>query len=615
MNELIKLIEQRKIKEARSHLSGINNNITMRDASFFDALLDQISGNKKSAQNKYIKLLSENPADLPSAINLAAIYNESGDYHRSIKILQNLFGCEKTPQLQMTLFDTYFGLRDYDSAEEIIKKLIKNHSAEVEIQERYAALLLQKNKLEESIDILRALANKYGNFRPQIYGNLSAAYNRLGSYDLGLSFANMALEKNPLSWQFQLNKANSLISMEKIAEAEKILKKLLMNGHRAPEILGNMARVENLRGNYSQSLLYCVEGLNKSPQDSSILCCMADNYSALGDLVKAYENYEKSLKFKPDDDLANWHLALSLLRDGRFNEGWHQYKWGFKRRRSGRGAYKFNPIDEWKGEINVKNLLIWGEQGIGDELMFSKFLKYIPGSIEHIELRVDTRLVSVFKKRLITRSAIEIQPYSDHPLEKHIPIGNLPSLLWSAYEADPMRLAPFMRRTTRPVSKVIRVGIAWRGGKSERMQSKRSVPLGLFRRISSLLRGDIQLVMLQYNPLPEEMSFLQTVFKDRVSLPNYDAYKDLDAWVDHIDSCDLLLSVDNSAVHFSGSMGIPTLAMIPKHSDFRWGRNESTNPWYESVELLRNSDNTNLDELAIKVDFWLSKNIKVLTNE
>lgn len=614
MKKLIHLIELRKIQEARSHLSKIIGNLSRRDFLFFTALLEQLEGDKNAAKQGYLNLLTEFPVDLPSVVNLAAIYNEAGDYRHSLEVLHKISFGNHTTQHKTALFDAYFGLRD-NKAADIIRSLLDESPQAIEFQERYAALLLQQNKLEKSIEILSELASKHGDSRPQLYGNLAAAYNRLGMYELGISCADKAIEKKPLSWQFQLNKANSLMSLERTTEAEEILKKLLTDGHRAPEILGNMARIENLRGNHSQSLIYCDEGLKKSPQDSSILCCMADNYSALGDSDKAYEYYKKSLMIKPDDDLANWHLALSLLRDGRFTEGWQQYKWGFKRKRSGRGAYKFNPEDEWKGEMDVKNLLVWGEQGIGDELMFSKFLKYIPDSIEHIELRVDNRLVSVFKKRLITRSSIEIKPYADQALEKHIPIGNLPSVLWSAYEADPVRLAPFMRRTTRPASKVIRVGIAWRGGKSERMQSKRSVPLGLFRRLSSLLRGDVQLVMLQYNPLPEEMSFLQTVFKDRVSLPNYDAYKDLDAWVDHIDSCDLLLSVDNSAIHFSGSMGIPTLAMIPQHSDFRWGRNESTNPWYESVELLRNSDNTNLDELAFKVDYWLKKNIKGLTNE
>lgn len=616
MNKLIHLIEQKKIEEARSYLSKIISDMSRRDALFFSALIEQLDGNKKSAQNIYTELLTELPTDLPSVVNLAAIYNEAGDYQRSLEVLQNIDIEETTVQFKMALFDTYFGKRDNNKSEEIIKFLLAKNPQAVEVKERYAALLLQQNKLEQSVEILNDLINEHGNSRPQLYGNLAAAYNRLGMYDLGISFADKAIEKRPLSWQFQINKANSLMSLERIPEAEKILEKLLDAGHRAPEILGNMARIENLRGNIMQSLIYCDEGLKKSPNDPSILCCAADNYSSIGDLTKAYENYNKSLSIKPDDDLANWHLALSLLRDGRFNEGWEQYKWGFKRKRSGRGAYKFVPEDEWAGENDVDNLLVWGEQGIGDELMFSKFLKYIPSSIKNIELRVDARLVPIFKKRLMIPCSIKIKSYSDHPMEKHIPIGNLPSILWSAYEKDPMRLRPFMKRMDRSNKKIIRVGIAWRGGKSERMQSKRSVPLGLFRRLSGLMRDDVQLVMLQYNPLPEEMAFLKTVFKDRVLFPNYDAYKDLDAWVNHIDSCDLLISVDNSAIHFSGSMGIPTLAMIPQYSDFRWGRYESTNPWYGSIELLRNSDKFNLDELAKAVDLWLHNNLaKVMNNE
>jgi hypothetical protein len=58
MNKLIQLIELRKIQEASIHLSKIISTLSRRDALFFGALLEQLSGNKKSAENKYIELLT-----------------------------------------------------------------------------------------------------------------------------------------------------------------------------------------------------------------------------------------------------------------------------------------------------------------------------------------------------------------------------------------------------------------------------------------------------------------------------------------------------------------------------------------------------------------------------
>lgn len=615
MKKLIQLIERKKLNEASEYLAFNESRLTNRDRLFFSGLLCQLKGNKNIAEEKYLKLLQEDSRDLAAIVNLAAIYNDQGNYSKSLELLSSVKRDTPYSQYQMALFDTYFGLRNNDEAEAVLLPLLKSND-DVELIERYASLLLQQDKLTESVNLLLKLAEKYGDSRPQIYGNLAVAFNRLGEHERGLLYATKASQAKPDSWKFRLNQANSLMSLERTNDAEEILQKLLQQGYRASEILGNMARIENMRGNIEKSITYCDEALIKSPADSTILCCLADNLAVLGNSEQAYCEYKKSLEFRPADELTNWHLALTLLRDGRYQEGWEQYKWGFKRKRGGRGLYKFDKAKEWNGEEIAAPLLVWGEQGIGDELMFSKFLKYLPNSMSQIELRIDARLIPVLSKRLISQKKIIFKPYSDEcPIGAHIPIGNLPSILWSNYEKDSDRLKPFLARVAHKKKTNIRIGIAWRGGKTERMQSKRSVPLGLFRRLNSLLADNVQLVMLQYNPLPEEVAFLQAIFKERVSLPGYDAYKDLEAWVDHIDSCDLLISVDNSAVHFAGAMGIPTLAMIPQYPDFRWGRSGDTNVWYESVKLLRNSDKTGLDELAKRVDEWITARIEEINHE
>jgi tetratricopeptide (TPR) repeat protein len=615
MQKLVQLIESRKIDEAHAYLKRIKNKLSSRDQQFFSALISQLSGNNKKAIAQYSLLLKTFPKDLGATVNLAAIYNDTGEYAKGLELLLKINSCTTTIEFHTALFDSYFGLGDYTHAEQALSILLQNKGETVDVLERQSVLLLQLGKTEQAVGILQGLADKYGELRPQIYGNLTAAYNRMGEHDMALLCAEKAIIGKPSSWQFHLNKASSLMAMDRNDDAMTILMELLENGHRSPEILGNVARLENLRGNIDISLEYCKEGLSKSPDDVNLLCCYADNLFVLDKKKLAYETYEKSLALKPYEELTNWHYALALLRDERFHDGWEQYKWGFKRKRNGRGLYKFDLNSEWSGENIDGALMVWGEQGIGDELMFSKFLKYIPQSIQHIELRVDPRLVPVLAKRLMTRPGVLVKPYSDEPMAHHIPIGNLPSVLWTNYLADTDRLKSFLSRKESRLNQRLRIGIAWRGGKSERMQSKRSIPLGLFRRLSSLLHSDIQIVMLQYNPLPEEIGFLQTVYRNRVALPSYDALLDIDAWVEHIASCDLLISVDNSTIHFAGAMGIPTIAMIPKYPDFRWGCSGESNSWYESVYLLRNSDAMDLETLAVQVENWLVLKISELRNE
>lgn len=616
MRKIIDLIQSQNYLEADEYLRKNRRVFTNRDYLFFESLIFQLRGDLGSATQGYKKLLQSFPGDLGAAVNLAAIFNAQGSYAEALEYLTQC--ALDTPNLHHStaLFDSYFGLRQYGAAENQLAFILSNGNNAVEFLERKAAFLLQQNNIDDAITILENLAAKYGDTRPQIFGNLAAAYNRKGQPEQALLNAEKALELNPDSWQFQLNKANALMSLERLQEAKAVTLQVLENGSQGEEVLSNIARIENLLGNIEESIQYCEKGLSNGQNDPLLLCTLADNFSVIGKTEEAYSLYEKSLTIDPENPLTNWHLALTLLRDKEYHRGWNQYKWGFKRKFGGRGVYPFDEDKEWSGEDDIPHLLIWGEQGVGDVLMFSKLIKYISPRIPKVELQIDSRLVEVFKDRLLTREGVSFRLPNETTTGPHIPIGNLPAVLWSRYEADPSRLNPFFKRTafgTKEANSITRIGIAWRGGISERMQGKRSVPLGLFRRLPELFSKNIRVVMLQYNYTQEETDFLTYLFGANLVLPAYDARQKIDLWVSHIDSCDLIISVDNSAIHFSGALGIPTLAMLPTHPDFRWGRYGSSNDWYESVRLLRNADKISLDDLARAVSVWLETTLKTFS--
>ena len=56
-----------------------------------------------------------------------------------------------------------------------------------------------------------------------------------------------------------------------------------------------------------------------------------------------------------------------------------------------------------------------------------------------------------------------------------------------------------------------------------------------------------------------------------------------------VDKMDLVLTVDTSLVHLSGSIGKETYLYLPKVPDWRWGLKDKQD-WYESVHLLRQKD-------------------------
>jgi tetratricopeptide (TPR) repeat protein len=99
------------------------------------------------------------------------------------------------------------------------------------IIERLAIYKIEINSPTEAVLILEELLKNLKENRPSLYTNLIAAHNKLGQFDKALSYADK-YNNIKYSWQFHLNKANSLMALERINEAEEILSKLYIENHK-----------------------------------------------------------------------------------------------------------------------------------------------------------------------------------------------------------------------------------------------------------------------------------------------------------------------------------------------------------------------------------------------
>ncbi len=91
--------------------------------------------------------------------------------------------------------------------------------------------------------------------------------------------------------------------------------------------------------------------------------------------IGRWEDAERALRrgaiLQPDHNDANWNLALALLTQRKWPEAWRQHEWGFRANERGIRPY-LDHWPKWNGEsLKGKTLLVWGEQGIGDEILFA----------------------------------------------------------------------------------------------------------------------------------------------------------------------------------------------------------------------------------------------------
>jgi len=64
--------------------------------------------------------------------------------------------------------------------------------------------------------------------------------------------------------------------------------------------------------------------------------------------------------------------------------------------------------------------------------------------------------------------------------------------------------------------------------------------------------------------------------------------KNIDGLFSIIEKCDEIISIDNSTIHFSGSIGKKTEVLLHESADFRWELYGENANWYKSVKLTRN---------------------------
>jgi ADP-heptose:LPS heptosyltransferase len=327
---------------------------------------------------------------------------------------------------------------------------------------------------------------------------------------------------------------------------------------------------------------------------------------------------------KPDHKQGSWNLGLLYLENKEYGTGFTHYAHGFFTGERIVRSYlnkEGKEADFWVGQnLDGKTIVLHGEQGIGDELLF---LQFVP---EFKKAHPDTRIVLDVHPRLcaaIQRSFPDIQDI--FPTRKTSPewntvlrvdykdgIGSLPK--W--YHASRRKNAGWLKndaqlaekyrlwvegiqkkfgQTGKPI-----IGVAWTGGRKKTRTDLRSIPLNEWEPI---LKQDATFISLDYNPGAE----LQTgSFWKEHGVPVHhwpDVVEDQD--YEHTLAlagvCDLVICINTSIVHVRGSMDLPCWTLTPHGHAWRYGKKDRINPFYNSVIQYHQDDGQRWDIVINKV--------------
>lgn len=374
-----------------------------------------------------------------------------------------------------------------------------------------------------------------------------------------------------------------------------------------------------------ESLAYYEKAYELKPNDRLSLHSLAFGWEKLGDKNKAKKFYEELLKNNPTNTDYYNYGAFSISC-GDFINGHKYFRYRFEID-DVNNKYPLPLSKKWDFKTNIKDktLLVHYEQGFGDTLMYCRFVPLLKEYASKIILIVQDDLFELIKNSPIISDGVEIisdkddrypDILSDNENSHSIPkieydysmgLLDAPYVLNTTIENIPFTdgyldvdssLIEKYRMENFPTDCNIKIGIAYSGDKNANY-SNRDVDISKFEALTDM--SGISFYSFQYG---EESN--HTKIK---SLGN--TFNNFSVTAAALKNMDLVISTDNVILNLAGALGVKTLALFNKQTNYRWYKFDTEDcGWYNSVKPLQNDiqdDWSNVFKYVINILSKLSK--------
>jgi tetratricopeptide (TPR) repeat protein len=362
---------------------------------------------------------------------------------------------------------------------------------------------------------------------------------------------------------------------------------------------------------------YLNEYLLLHPDDAEAESALMNTVICDGDFAEAQRMIEKLSAQFPDKPQLHVSRVLNLFRLGKIDEAMPQMgcRWG----RNQAGQQLDFPCPEWKGEeIRDGKLAIYAEQGVGDHVMYAGHMIPVRERANHIVFEVSARQTSLFQRsfpdfEVIDRASLP-PSWRKEEVKAKIAAGDLAYVMGEDFRNLPGRdgfliphpglLQDLRKKYQAHFPGKILVGISWRSGNRD-SAAVRSLELENW--LSILKNANCGFVSLQYGDTSRDIAQMKEEFGiDVLHDSSVDPMGNMDPFTAQVAAMDLVVSVDNSTIHYAAGLGKPVWAMLPINSDWRWLTEGDRSIWYNSLLLLRQKMGDDWEQMVDRVGAMLA---------
>lgn len=384
------------------------------------------------------------------------------------------------------------------------------------------------------------------------------------------------------------------------------------DGH-AADAFGALGRILANQAMFDDAIAAYRRAIELNPENPSVYTNLSALFESMGRHDEALLLCERALTINPDCDGTRWNLARALLATGHIEEGWDMYGFGFAAGQ--RKPYRPFPGLIWEGQpLEGKTIMVWKEQGIGDDLYFSTCYSDLIARAGHVIIETDPRLVGLYSRtwpqatvRAETTGSTGFGNYGKVDFDYTAPAGLVASQLRrhiSNFPAENPKLVPDPARAAECRSWLAtlgpgpKIGLAWGSGVSTKL---RALVYSELKHWVDLFRIEgISVVNIQYSNVEEDAEALKrdhglTLHR----MPGLDLFSDVEGAAALTSCLDAAISPSSFPAILAASLGVPVFYYSPKRGWPRLGTDRL--PWFPSIHCHTLDYRTDRDVLAREV--------------
>lgn len=378
------------------------------------------------------------------------------------------------------------------------------------------------------------------------------------------------------------------------------------------EAILNRGNVLEKLKHYSQALEAYDKALLIRPDYLDALTNRGNTLQKLHQFEAAQENYQRVLHIDPQHSFARLNSAMCYLVQGELEKGWEGYeaRWDTPSLLPFKRNYK---QPRWYGQVSLqeKRLLVYAEQGAGDNIQFLRYLPLLAQQGIQLILDLPVNLHRLAQSLPSTYHLCEIGgpiPAFDY----HCPLLSLPLAFNTRLDTIPGQV-PYLKATKQQLEKWqqllnqrlgkglqpqkrARIGVVWSGNPEHTNDFNRSIPLN---ELAVLFEYDADFICVQREFKDSDKPYLNQFprlycFADELT--------DFSETAALIECLDILISVDTSVIHLAGALAKPVWMLLPVWPDWRWMLARSDTPWYPTIQLFRQGSDAQWAGVIAKVN-------------